>query len=912
MVCLAAYNNVVVMILWLFFGMTCTGVTRMIRVHGFVVAPLVTNSAYKQQQQQRQSFANHPCMEQCSFSGLSLLLLHGSKEENAETNANEVGGAEAVVKEMFSNKNKEDGKKSAESNKQESEQPQDDDLPPWVRAIRQWRPINLRMNDNNIGNDSAEQIERDSSASLPKSFMGVDNVTSSMTDSAGWLLDPILRSLVNVQELWSGDDDSDNDPTRSNQGAPRNFLDLLDSDVTPSMESILDSLEGTALIINIPNTSSTTATASTTTSNASTTTVDQFWDDGWNRWDRWMMSMQQALSSNKTSATASNLTAAAEGILRQATSRLERFLPEAVTPATSSLQAIVEMTNATTALALAAAAERSLDLNGVAAERAQQLGNFAGQLKGVAEGLLRQGYVSAPLAMGEEMIGAASNATAQTKQPTNSNRTYRVATSAAAKKRGGALFQDFASASELDQYTPILGQAAEMAAMSGLIYEQTVPRARQLGHSIAAMGCSKNVKWMVTDSLASHSALELYKDRIDNDPSETPLLIRTITIRGFDAGDEEVDREKLVTQVCTANPEPLGKQFRHVKVHAGLWEIAKAIYEDVKQYIDWTTDQHKIILSGHSIGGSLANMVLYLLTLERGADFVEDRVLRVYTFGSPPVTALTGTAPTTTKRGKSSKASYSSLLRCDVLDALGLPQNLVWAFVQPWDPICRLFTDIDPLYPLIGDMGPGSDGVTPWPTGPPRTLRPVTKAILEAWEGWPRFRDTYYKTGSQVYSAVGLQHVLLPDPSKYLTDRFLTVSIAVPPVRSILRISANELYPALVTAFPLDVFEISYVPQAIRSFVHHFYPAYGFPFVEYVRWLEERAEPLLVRDNLSSAWSSTEKDIQKEGDQNIPTPKNGKNTGSEDDSSLWDSLASPWLSSPSRRESNATTTSTNR
>ena len=150
--------------------------------------------------------------------------------------------------------------------------------------------------------------------------------------------------------------------------------------------------------------------------------------------------------------------------------------------------------------------------------------------------------------------------------------------------------------------------------------------------------------------------------------------------------------------------------------------------------------------------------------------------------------------------------------------------------------------------------------------------------------------------------------VLLPDATRYLTDRFLTVSIAVPPVRSILRISAHELYPALVAAFPLDVFEISYVPQALRGFVHHFYPAYGFPLVEYVRLLEERAEPLLVRDNLASAWSASEDDDVKEeeesNDENaamIDMRRRGKSNDSnnnknvEEGSNLWDSLAGPWL-----------------
>lgn len=592
-------------------------------------------------------------------------------------------------------------------------------------------------------------------------------------------MDPILRNILNVQELLQ----------RQNETAMSgNFLDLLDTrnsndkegGLTQQMEVLLDSLEDAAFLVNV----------STTTNNA--TREPDLFDDGWNRWDRWVGSMQKALQLRGTTTTA-NLTSAAEGILRQATARIESMLSEA-----STLPAVWDVANATALAALAV--ERSIDLN-EAVEQAQQLGSFAAQLKGVADGLLRQGYVSKETA-DSTMEGAI---TPVAKQPAENRTRTKASKSSSSREQQGALFRDFASASEQNVYTPILGQAAEMAAMSGVIYEQTVPRSLQLGHSIAARGVSMDVRWMVTDSLAPHSEIELMKDRIDNDPSETPLLIRTITIRGFDASDEEVDRELLVTRICTANPKPLTK-VKGVQVHTGLWEIAKAVYNDIKQYIDWTTPQHKIVLAGHSIGGSVANLVLFLITMERGADFVQERILRVYTFGSPPVAAVTN-----------KPRSSSAVLRCDVLKAFGLPVDTVWAFIQPWDPICRLFSEIDSLYPLIGDMGPDSDGITPWPNGPPRTLRPVTKAILEAWDGWPRFRDTFYETGAQNYAAVGIQHVLLPEATRYLTDRFLTVSIAVPPVRSLLRLSPTEIYPALATAFPLDVFEISYVPQAIRG-----------------------------------------------------------------------------------------------
>jgi len=50
----------------------------------------------------------------------------------------------------------------------------------------------------------------------------------------------------------------------------------------------------------------------------------------------------------------------------------------------------------------------------------------------------------------------------------------------------------------------------------------------------------------------------------------------------------------------------------------------------------------------------------------------------------------------------------------------------------------------------------------------------------------------------------------------------------------VLRVSSDELYGALEHAFPLDTFQVSLVPTAIRSFVHHFFPAYSEGFEGYV------------------------------------------------------------------------------
>ena len=97
----------------------------------------------------------------------------------------------------------------------------------------------------------------------------------------------------------------------------------------------------------------------------------------------------------------------------------------------------------------------------------------------------------------------------------------------------------------------------------------------------------------------------------------------------------------------------------------------------------------------------------------------------------------------------------------------------------------------------------------------------------------PRFRTNARETLGQNYRSVGVQYLLLPDPARYLTDRLVSVNTQVPEIDTILQISSNEALPALNDVFALDTFTISYVSVAVRSFIHHFYPAYGAPVVDY-------------------------------------------------------------------------------
>ncbi len=145
----------------------------------------------------------------------------------------------------------------------------------------------------------------------------------------------------------------------------------------------------------------------------------------------------------------------------------------------------------------------------------------------------------------------------------------------------------------------------------------------------------------------------------------------------------------------------------------------------------------------------------------------------------------------------------------------------------------RLFSPIDTLEPLIGDLG--DDGVTIYASGPPRTLRLVIRALLETWEDWPTFRDNNRYVMKQDYTSIGVQHILMSDRGRFLSDRLLAVDINAFPVDDVLRVSSKELYGVLEEVFPLNVFSISVVPTAIRSFVHHFVPAYADGFDMYIK-----------------------------------------------------------------------------
>ena len=271
--------------------------------------------------------------------------------------------------------------------------------------------------------------------------------------------------------------------------------------------------------------------------------------------------------------------------------------------------------------------------------------------------------------------------------------------------------------------------------------------------------------------------------------------------------------------------------------------IAKLISPTLLPYITALPPSATVRLTGHSIGGSLS---ILLLILWRGEEGVVDKIERVYAYGPPPVVRLgsdgyddeygmdTGISNGDLVNNNSSsndddgdddvwEDAMSSLSSSDIRQL----EEKVWIFLQPWDPVPRLFTRFDPCYPLVGDIG--LDGLTLYSSGPSRILRPIVRSILSlSPQKWAALRDNYLATETSDLRHFGLCHLLLPTPGMYLSSLLLTPStLTPPPTTQIYRVNdSREVLELLDSHFPLDEFRISLVPQAVRSFVHHFHPAY--------------------------------------------------------------------------------------
>lgn len=401
-------------------------------------------------------------------------------------------------------------------------------------------------------------------------------------------------------------------------------------------------------------------------------------------------------------------------------------------------------------------------------------------------------------------------------------------------------------------------RAVRASTLASALYdtENLAQTLRDLQCAPVAGGNTLDVVWRVVDSVAADGVLE-----------------RHVVLRGFDAGDpgneRSAERAALVDRIVSASPVRVRRfganatsalssaVVPNVAAHRGFLEIAEAILRQVAPFLD-VPPSARVVFTGHSIGGSLALMLSVLVT-QRSADtatgiYLTKSQISVFTFAalpclrvapderplpdtpvwssrwplSGPVTVVgMSPAPRVVRTVSSAAASQPKYTQQSVCATLGMDERAVSAFVQPWDPLVRWYSLDDPCYPLVADLA--ADGVTVFASGPPRVMRALVKMVMQSASEWPQIRETYRGEAWQNFEHTGDQYLILPEVPRYLADRILSLIVDVPVPEMVVRVNAADLPRALNTAFPLDPFSISLVPAALRSFVHHFHPAYSEP-----------------------------------------------------------------------------------
>ena len=316
---------------------------------------------------------------------------------------------------------------------------------------------------------------------------------------------------------------------------------------------------------------------------------------------RLSFTQSNTISSSSSSAEPPNFGKAAESFVKDATSRMEYLFNETskglLTPTIlqdlllrstqvfANTTSVEQLSNEIVHVAEEIAKSRGLSAPS-AAERAREATRGAANMVTVANGLLTSGYAYGSLSgvsgSEEEVVEGGGLLS-----PTSNDNNNSVASSK-------PLFADFETARRVEplEYPWVVQKGAEMGTLAGAIYEDNFEGCHKLDHSLVANGTTANVAWMVTDSMDTMSSF--YEHKHDG-----PLMVRTLTIRGFDASDGTVDREWVLNAICTAAAEPISTETSDIHFHSGLLGIAKDLYKELKPYIEWTSPRHKIVLNGH-------------------------------------------------------------------------------------------------------------------------------------------------------------------------------------------------------------------------------------------------------------------------------------------------------------------------
>ena len=231
-------------------------------------------------------------------------------------------------------------------------------------------------------------------------------------------------------------------------------------------------------------------------------------------WNKLLSSLQQSVIL-RSGSDGEVFASAAESILREATSRMELFLNETanVVPPGTVEHVIMRASQALNlderGMGLRAAADgivkaaedlaREQGLNVTeAADRARATTQYTAQLVETANGLLVAGYVRGE----DEKPPGATASFEDVKMGIIPTADRSVAYSSSASSMN-PLFHRFKTAKPVhkDDYKHAIKKSAAMASLSGAIYQDTIERCHDIGHSLVANGTSADVAWMVTDSV---------------------------------------------------------------------------------------------------------------------------------------------------------------------------------------------------------------------------------------------------------------------------------------------------------------------------------------------------------------------------------------------------------------------------
>lgn len=249
-------------------------------------------------------------------------------------------------------------------------------------------------------------------------------------------------------------------------------------------------------------------------------------------------------------------------------------------------------------------------------------------------------------------------------------------------------------------------EASRLAFLTGLTYlpvEKQPEAIQNQGLTFIASSRDRYTSWIVADDPSPSSS---------SSPSRDSSKTRFILLRGVQWGAKETNLTDLTFQLGKSWPSAFASIDSapsspfHLIAHHGIKEIALESFAELAPYLRYLPATTRVVLSGHSLGGSIAQILwaLSLIHEHRTADNCS-----VQAFGSPPVFSISSDPtppnppnPLTTPSNQPTSNVHVKSGPNDILHLLpGHPSpSSCRNWVQANDPVPRAMTLADPYLQL--------------------------------------------------------------------------------------------------------------------------------------------------------------------------------------------------------------------